>query len=581
MCGIAGIIKNKNLNKLDTYQATMLAWQMADRGRTSHGACVVNRSEALLHYYKMGSEISEPSKSVDNPEYLTSLNTLVKSTVGGNMIFVHERAASMGVGGANNRDNTQPLILEFEDEFISLMHNGSIHNMDELYEKYMEQTAEKSWSDSYLAAVLLFNQKYDWLREYNGAATLVWYSSIDKKVYLWRGESKTTKYATKPSEERPLYIYEKEDTLCFASTAIALAKSTINIKKEKIYSLPENTLFSIEENSCTPVEIAKFDRSEAQQNLNYSYTVQGGAKKGNVFNMGERTREYYDEDNFTDRSVKELPAKTPRYAGLLKSVPGSINYPADYDYIMSHPNYSGICDFKGPISNDIVLNLVKGLYYTNGQLCHSIVPFYSSGGKANEEPNSYDPIDFGYYIDPITGNVMSSNVSAKFDEVWFWHGLMCKDRKAFNTLNNWKTALSAKSVSNFVKHPTHYGLCVIDGNKVTLSPSFQMWKDGVMISEYGPIDEPFPYCSVKYLDEKGTFALNRFSNLLGKFINSCINEEFKTALFEDIVAIADNYEHKEKSTRFNTKPLGSLMQKIAKSGYPVTDLIDFVEEIIL
>jgi predicted glutamine amidotransferase len=578
MCGIAGIIKNKNLNKLDTYQATMLAWQMSDRGRTSHGACVVNRLDATLHYYKMGSEFSEPSKSVDNPEYLTSLNTLVKSTKGGNMIFVHERAASMGVGGANNRDNTQPLVLEFEDEFISLMHNGSIHNMDELYEKYMDQTAEKSWSDSYLAAVLLFNQKYDWLKEYNGAATLVWYSSVDKKVYLWRGESKTSKYATKFSEERPLYIYEEKDALYFASTAVALAKATINIEKEQIYSLPENTLFCIEENNCTPVEIAKFDRSEAQQNVDYSYSVQGN-NRGNIYSMSARTREYFDEVNFSDRSVKELPEKIPNFAGLLKAVPGSINYPADYDYIMSHHNYSGICDFKGPISNDVVLNLVKGLYYTNGQLCHSIVPFYSSGEKVKKEPKDYEAIVVDYYIDPLTGNVMSSNVGGKHDSVYFWHGLMCKGRKSFDDLNNWKTALSAKSLSCFIKHPTHYGTCIIDGNMVTLSPSSQMWKDGVLISKYGPIDEPFPYCHIKYLDEKGTFALDKFSNLLGKFINSCVNEEFKTALFEDIVTIANNY--KEKNTRFNTKPLGSLMRKIAKSGYPIKELTDFVEEIIL
>tara|TARA_R110000787_G_scaffold70320_1_gene156396 strand:+ start:11462 stop:13156 length:1695 start_codon:yes stop_codon:yes gene_type:complete len=564
MCGIAGIVKgrSKKLNRVDALQGSMFAWIMSDRGRTSHGFSVINRHSSQVRYYKMGSEYIEPSKSVGNIDYVTELSNAVEEVKEGDLLFVHERAASSGAGGTNNRDNTQPLIVSFGDEYISLMHNGTIHNMEEIYEKEMGKPVEHGWSDSYQAAILFQNNKFEWLKNYNGAATFVWYQSSTKSTYFWRGESKLTSNSLSISEERPLYMYHDEgftESLYFASTESSLLRIVIDSDEKNIKELESNTLYVCEESSSTLSKVECYSRIESQQNLIRAH------KPHSISN----NQSYYEPK----------PSKR-EFCGLLQRVAGSINYPYGYNYTTSNKFFSGLSDFRGDIGNDVTISLFKGLYYTNGQLSHSDMVFYSDSKKMRQSPEEYQTITFPFFINPSNGNVMSTNISGSNEEEYFWHGLMCDNKIAFNKLKNCTTAMSALEVSKLVKHPTHYGLGVTNEDKIVLLPQKVMYNNGVNINEGLDLARPYPYTSIYYKSTENVFVMNVLSLKLSNLLVDAANGEFNIVLFEELTEKAAEYYNKSAHP-FNNAPVKNLVNRLMVTGFPKKNLVDFMEEIVL
>ena len=560
MCGIAGIIKNTKLEELDIYKGYLLWINMAERGRTSHGCSIIDRDENVINYYKCGSGPKEPNKSSENDEALQMLGKCTSSLDNPTVMFVHDRAASTLAGGTNNKENTQPLVVKFGDgQYITLMHNGTIHNMEEIYNKETGKKANSSYSDSYLAALLFQEEKYDWLSTYTGAASLVWYNTNTRKLYMWRGESPEYEGEPKLKEERPLYYVKKDDRIEFASTVDALFNTDLNPNLDSIVSLKANTLFSIDYETLSLEEVMVLDRSKAaQRETNYynpysSYPSKYSSSKsygygyGNSYDYGYGNRNSYPslpKKKEVTYPPKEVKVKDEDLEGLFKAIPFCANYFDNYDTILSRlPDEAAfITEFKDKLKSNKI-NLFAGLYYNNGGLMHSQIPVYSSIKDYESNPPKVDGyLNIPYLISSFTGNVLSFRFKEDLHEEYFWKGLLCKDKEHFLKLeylthkSTTITVLTSLELSTYLKTPTFYGV-IFNNGKVNFTVSGKIFYKGQSMDSY-PKDflEVFPYTNINYKHENKSFTNNYYNYCLAKFIKGLLNGLFSMRNYEELVS---------------------------------------------
>jgi hypothetical protein len=554
MCGIAGIIKNANLNELDIYKGYLLWINMAERGRTAHGCSVIDTSENVINYYKCGSENKEPKKSSENDEALQMLGKCVNSLSDPRIMFVHDRAASTFAGGTNNRENTQPLIVPFNDEdHISLMHNGTIHNMEDIYFKQTGKNPDPKLSDSYLAALLFQEEKYDWLANYIGAASLVWYNTATKKVYMWRGQSPDYQDDKLLSEERPLYYVTKKDRIEFASTIEALFNTDLDPDLDSILSLPANTLFSVNLENLELEEIVKLDRSKAHQKESYhhgsygGYGGYGGYGSQNRYNPYQGMRRPTQNKPSLPKKVQPLDhnayLKSQDLGGLFEAIPFCINYPDNYNDIISRLPVEAVymTEFKSNL-RDSKINLFAGLYYNNGGLMHSQFPVYSSlADYDNFPPIADNYLNIPYLVSNVTSNVLSFKFKKELVEEYFWKGLLCKDKESFLKLeylvNNNKSTqvITALELSTYLKCPTFYGV-IIDNNRVNFTVSDTYYKGMLLSSHFKNYIEIFPYTNINYNYQNRSLTNNYYNYCLATFLRGIFNGVFSMRNYEELIS---------------------------------------------
>ena len=213
---------------------------------------------------------------------------LLNTTERARIALGHDRKAS--VGGIT-LEKAHPIVISEpvevaegeeprqEIKFV-MVHNGTIHNYEELAKKYIPDVDVKDMSDSQVIARIAYYAGYDFLAEYNGGAAFIAvdYRKEEPEIILWRGESK--RYATgQPEEERPLYCNLKNGRLVVSSIPSYLA-----IVDGNCYTVPANTVLTYSENTLWINQ--KIDRTNAQQNKKYEYTSYGGSYGGNNTGSG-------------------------------------------------------------------------------------------------------------------------------------------------------------------------------------------------------------------------------------------------------------------------------------------------------
>jgi len=185
------------------------------------------------------------------------------------VVIGHDRKASFGY--AINEQNAQPVTIVNKDNEIlfTLAHNGTIFNADELAKKYDINPGSKT--DSQILAEIIYNCGFDVLEDYNGTAAFIAYDRRNylktgiTQIYVYKGASKTTEYATFESEERPLYIFDKKNqSLYFSSISDSLF--AIGAVKGEVFDMDTNKVYTFENGVLKPsyIEINRTNQVQSK-----------------------------------------------------------------------------------------------------------------------------------------------------------------------------------------------------------------------------------------------------------------------------------------------------------------------------
>lgn len=246
MCGLFGIVSSSP-RTLDLRAFCTLGVMNDSRGGDSCGISLDGKVS-----YGFGKESALFIDFMKTADILFKRNR-VKVALG------HCRKAS--VGGVT-LEKAQPVRVYDKEGNLDMVviHNGTIHNYEELAEKYLPGEDVDDLSDSQIMARIFHKGHYAALKEYRGGGAFVIHDLKKGVVYLFKGASKATEYAKETTEERPLFCCYDKDAFVFSSLAYPLVGL---YPRNKIYRIPCNTLYKIHNGKL--VKLETLDRSECVQ----------------------------------------------------------------------------------------------------------------------------------------------------------------------------------------------------------------------------------------------------------------------------------------------------------------------------
>ena len=302
-CGIAGFIPHDKTKPLNTSKIKLLLMLNETRGKQSTGI-----------FSKQGTA----KKTDQASDFLKGINVTAKESD----TYPHllqTRAPSTGMNRTISA--AQPVVITptvDKPKTFGLVHNGTIHNMDDLAETYAVDV-ETTETDSQILAKIIKNLDYEVLNEYEGAASLIWYDEDqgEDALFVFRGESKKGQYATAPMlEERPLHMGVDVDGTWFSSTSEALeALFDTQEEKDTIQEIERNKIFKFTKDETK--EVMKIDRTAAAQVKIVTYNkpkvntpVIQNNKGGYSAPKNNKVKYDYD-DEFVKAHIAKLDVLTP------------------------------------------------------------------------------------------------------------------------------------------------------------------------------------------------------------------------------------------------------------------------------
>ena len=206
----------------------------------------------------------------------------------------HTRAPSVGMN--RTIDAAQPIIYADEDVTLSLIHNGTIHNIDVLATAAGIEHATTE-TDSQVLAKFLMARDYTVLKDYRGAASLIWTRTDEPDiVYVFRGESLSTEYAKTVSVERPLVLGYTNEGVYFSSLDEPLKALLTKDERESIETVPANIIFKFTGASNEIVE--EIDRSNSHQSKPVYVAPKTNFSNHN-YNTSKKSKTPFKEDKKT------------------------------------------------------------------------------------------------------------------------------------------------------------------------------------------------------------------------------------------------------------------------------------------
>lgn len=264
MCGIFGII-NKKEDVFDYKTFCTLGIANDRRGGDSCGIFI-------------DKEVEYGIKDTAKFENFFWTSKLLQETLTCQVALGHDRKASIG---GITLEKAHPIVIKNDKDEIEfvLVHNGTIHNYENLAEKYLPKKNVDGLSDSQVLALILYNKGFDVLSKYNGGTAFICtdYRSGKPITYFYKGESKDDTFSKEESVERPLYFYKDNDKLIISSIASYLAVCTAG-EEEEVYEVPGNTVLRYEDGKLYTYK--KIDRSKCYQKNQYTSTYGGNLYGG-------------------------------------------------------------------------------------------------------------------------------------------------------------------------------------------------------------------------------------------------------------------------------------------------------------
>lgn len=246
-CGIFGII-NKDEVPFDYSTFCVLGINNDSRGGDSCGVFIDQEVEYGVDKEKLFKNFIYKS-------------VLVQSTETCKIALGHCRKASVGRISA---ETAQPVCIcndKGQIEFV-VIHNGTIHNYEELAKKYIPEINIKGMTDSQVMAQIFYHKGYDVLGEYKGGAVfvIVDYRKGEPRTYFWKGWSPKNQWQKDFIEERPLFISRYKDELVFSSIRDYLE---VLRPDNVLQTIAANVLVGYKEGKL--YRLQEFDRSKCYQ----------------------------------------------------------------------------------------------------------------------------------------------------------------------------------------------------------------------------------------------------------------------------------------------------------------------------
>lgn len=317
MCGIAGII-NFTPKEFDYSSFCILGVNNDSRGGDSCGIFIDGQVEYGVDKKKLFSDFYKDSN-------------ILKSTQYADVALLHCRKAS--VGGISE-SKAQPVVIKDDQGKIVfvVLHNGTIHNYEDLAKKYIPEIDIKDMTDSQIMARIFFYKGYDALGEYEGGSVffIADYRKDEPEFYAFKGRSKKADYKTaEETDERPFYFVGDKDELMFSSIQTFLP---ILRKDYIVYTIEPNCLIKFK-NGDEIEKVKQYDRSERCQAKKYK-TVYNPSRFSMDYDYG-----YYYNSGISTSACVHYDMKTCRYQIGDVNIHGR-RYVSTYGYSSITPNTS-------------------------------------------------------------------------------------------------------------------------------------------------------------------------------------------------------------------------------------------------
>lgn len=300
MCGIFGYIGEQNCN---LSSIKILGLFNITRGKDSAG----------LYYggnYKKVASFNTGTFDKLLIEKDISFNGDEKN----NAVLGHTRNSSSGLV---NIDNAHPFqyTLEKSKKNIYFAHNGTLRSWKKDMKKYID--VNNIDVDSNALGLLMANGHYEYLSDYEGAATFMMYREDSNNMIIWKGESIYGFGKNADSRiDRPMFCLKTKNGFYFSSIEDSL--KAIQEKDDKFINLKSNTLYSFSETDY--VIIKSFKRSHDNTNYvnygnnygynNYEYTNKNSLKSKKALQQKyPSSHKTFDSKNNTFDSKNNLPSK--------------------------------------------------------------------------------------------------------------------------------------------------------------------------------------------------------------------------------------------------------------------------------
>jgi len=248
MCGLVGYIPKKK-EKINILRFKSLLLYNETRGKESVG---IYNSEGVVKDIISATEFSKARQWHD----------LKKDSI----FLGHTRQPTLGYPVTMH--GAQPIAIGN----IVMIHNGSIYNEVDLAKKYGVDVARDD-TDSVIMAKILETKQYEVLKDYNGAAALIWvYLDEPDNLYIYKGESLSRTTSKTITVERPLFTMMSDEGLYVSSLEDSLESIALDKDEEfSIAEVPSNIVFRIKKGSVDKREIVfKSGAKRSQTEIYYT-----------------------------------------------------------------------------------------------------------------------------------------------------------------------------------------------------------------------------------------------------------------------------------------------------------------------
>lgn len=285
MCGIVGVISRRMgglfSKDLDLFENALIIDTL--RGKDSVGAFTGFKTKQALAI-KHGSN---PFELFKTKEWTSFRNDAVSK---GRFVIGHNRASTIG---ATNTDNAHP----FVEENIILVHNGTIHNQEQLTKNVVEVDSNA------IAHALVDNEPQDVFPNIMGAFACVWFDTLKGKLFMIR------------NEQRPLSLIQTDDSWLVASEPwmIAMPGQRQDRKLGDMIDVTPGSLYAFDmegKYTVTPLDMTKkAQRRTAASTASGTTTSPAGTAVTTVTEI--------DESFFTEGTT-EAESTSPESRSLLR-----------------------------------------------------------------------------------------------------------------------------------------------------------------------------------------------------------------------------------------------------------------------
>lgn len=237
MCGLFGSVAQR-AKKLNKRAICVMGSRNDSRGGDSCGLFIDGEVEYGVKDSKLFIDFFRDS---------VLLNTTDRCQI----VLGHCRKASVGKVGL---ETAQPVVLKNSNDQVEfvLIHNGTIHNYEDLAKKYIPDVDITGLTDSQVMARIFYHKGYDCLDEYVGGAVFIMHDYRINKTLAFKGSSKKFNASKNAEEERPLYYCWHNDKFMFSSIFESLyayyyEESVFNFPSNKLIQIGKNKLYKIKE----------------------------------------------------------------------------------------------------------------------------------------------------------------------------------------------------------------------------------------------------------------------------------------------------------------------------------------------